>query len=300
MPPMKKFKSVEIAKPVPNALGLAMPLNGEDSMRQVMMNGPTLSPQGQIPPPYGSGPTNQPAQPPPGLRDLSGRPSSSNDATHPVGQQNGYYLESTTISLNAAPPAPNRINQGSEKSSPAGWSARYSSSHTTQPAERPPQYSPAPPNPFLNSFERQRPTSSHATYNIPSPTKNHSPLSPSQTGDNAVHSQVPHVNGTPAHQLPPATPQLPSYSPIKQQSSPSMPAIQQSPSSPNNRPHLHQNAPSSPGFSPTKQSPPRTFGPSEITSTPVLPPVENLSPSPQVHNPLAPVKLANGDLHEEL
>lgn len=268
-------------------------------MRQAMMNGPTLSPQGQIPPAYGPGPTNQDqaAQPPPGLRDLSGRPATSNGYTRPVGQRNGYHLESTSITLNAAPSAPNGINQGSEESSTAGWSARYTSFDTAEPAERPPQYSSATTqNPFLNSFERQRPTSSHATYNVPSPTKNPSPLSPpSQTGDNAVHSQVPQVNGTPAHRLSPVTPQLPSYSPIKQQASPPMPAIQHSPSSPNNHPRLHQNAPSSPGFSPIKHSPPRSFGPSEVTSTPVLPPVENLSPSPQVHNPLPPVKLANGE-----
>lgn len=296
MPPMKKFKSVEVANPLASALGPAIPLNGENSMRQVMMNGPTLSPQGQVSPSFDNGPTNQPAPPPPGLRDPSGRPVSSNGYTNHIGQRNGYHLESTSVSVNAASPVPEGRNQGTEKSSPTGWSARYSSSHTTQPSSQRPQYSPTPSNPFHNSFERQRPASSHATYSVPSPTKN---PSPSHVGDNGVYSQIPHANGTPANRLPPATPQLPSYSPIKQQSSPPMPAMQHSPSSPSSHPLLHQNVPSSPGFSPTKHSPPRSFGGGEVTSTPVLPPVENLSPSPQVRNPPPPMKLANGDTHVE-
>lgn len=268
-------------------------------MRQVVMNGPKLSPQGQIPSSLGNSLANSPAQRPPGLREPSGRPSSSNGSTHHIEQRNGYHLESTSLSLIAAPPVSEAGNQRTEKSSPTGWSARYSSTQTPQPSQRP-QYSPALSNPFHNSFERQRPTSSHATYNVPSPTKNRPSSSPSHVGENGIYSQMPHANGIPAaSRLPPATPQLPSYSPIKQQSSPPMPAMQpqQSPSSPSSHPLLHQNAPSSPGFSPTKHSPPRSFGPGEVTNTPVLPPVENLSPSPQVSNPQPPVKLANGDTH---
>lgn len=309
MPPMKKFKSVEIANHVPSGSGPVMPPDSEDSMRQAMMNGPTLSPQGQIPSSFDNGLANPPALPPPGLRESSGRPVSSNGYMHHVEQRNGYRLESTSVSLNAASPAPEAKNQGTEKSSPTGWSARYSSSHATRLSPQPQQYSPAPSNPFHNSFERQRPQSSHATFNVPSPTKNpSSSLSPSQVGDNGIYSQVPHANGIAAanNRLPPsATPQLPPYSPIKHQSSPPMPAMQQqqqspsSSSSPSSHPLLQQNAPSSPGFSPIKHSPPRSFGAGEVTKTPVLPPVENLSPSPQVSNPPPPVKLANGDIHVE-
>lgn len=278
-----------------------MPPNGENGMRQVMMNGPKLSPQGQIPSSFSNGQTNPPAPPPPGLREPSGHPISSHGSTNQVEQRNGYHSEWTSVSLMAATPVPEAANQGTEKSSPTGWSARYSSSHTIQPSQRP-QYSPALSNPFHNSFERQRPTSSHATYNVPSPTKNPSSISPSHVGENGVYNQMPQANGIPAaNRLPPATPQLPSYSPIKQQqSSPPMLPVQQhqqSPSSPSSHPLLHQNAPSSPGFSPTKHSPPRSFGAGEVTNTPVLPPVENLSPSPQISNPLPPVKLANGETH---
>lgn len=271
-------------------------------MRQAVLNGPTLSPQGQIPSSFGNGLTNPPAAPPaPGLRESSGRPASSNGSMHPVEQRNGYHLESTSVSLVAARPVSEASNQGNEKSSPTGWSARYSSSQTTQPSQRP-QYSPPLSNPYHNSFERQRPTSSHATYNGSSPTKNPSSLSSPHLGENGVYSQMPYANGISAANLPPATPQLPSYSPVKQQSSPPMLPVQmhqQSPSSPSNHhPRLHQNAPSSPGFSPTKHSPPpRSFGPGEVTNTPVLPPVENLSPSPQLGNPPPPVKVANGDTY---
>lgn len=265
-------------------------------MRQVMMNGPILSPHGQISSPDYIAPTNQ--TPRPGLLDSPGLPAYTNGHTHHAGQTNGYPHSLTSPALNAATPLPNGANQSTDETPVAGWSARYSSLQATQLLQRP-QYSPTPQNPFLNSFERQRPGSSHATHNIPSPTKNHSSFSPSQVSENAVYGQTPDVNGTPAHRLPPATPQPPSYSPIKQQSSPPMPAMQHSPSSPSAHPSLHQNAPSSPGFSPTKHSPPRSFGAGEITSTPVLPPVENLSPSPQVRNPPPPVKSVNGVTHEE-
>ena len=304
MPPMKKFKSVEIAQPLPNGSGPVVPLNGEDSMRQVMMNGPTLSPQGQIPSALGNGLTNPAAQPPPGLREPSERPIRSSGSAHHTELRNGYHLESTSVSLIAARLTPEAANQGTEKTSPTGWSARYSSSQTAQPSQRP-QYSPVLSNPFHNSFERQRPTSSHVTYNVPSPTKNPTSSSPSHMGENGIYGQTPHTNGIPAaNRLPPATPQLPSYSPIKQQSSPPMPPVQphrQSPSSPSSHPLLHQNAPSSPGFSPTKHSPPRSFGPGEVTNTPVLPPVENLSPSPRLGNPPPPpTKVANGDTHTHM
>lgn len=298
MPPMKKFKSVEIAHPLPNGSGPVMPPHGEDSMHQVVMNGPTLSPQGQIPSSLGNGLSNPSAQPPPGLREPSERPISSNGSTHHMEQRSGYHLESTSVSL--AHPIPEAGNYGTERTSPTGWSARYSTSQITQSSQRP-QYSPALSNPFHNSFERQRPTSSHATYNVSSPTKNPSSSTPSHICENGVYGQMPHTNGiSAASRLPPATPQLPSYSPIKQQSSPPMPRVQphqQSPSSPSSHPLLHQNAPSSPGFSPTKHSPPRSFGPGEVTNTPVLPPVENLSPSRQHGNPPPPTKLANGDTH---
>ena len=275
-------------------------------MRQVVMNGPTLVPQGQLSsqPPHQNGASDENAPPPPpGLRSPLARPAGSNGYTLPqVGQQrNGYHLESTTVSLNVAPSVPEGTDQeGAGQQSPVGWSARYSSTEVVQPPPRPPQNPSTPQNPFLNSFEQQRPSSSsHATYKISSPTKTHLSTS-AQVGRNIDYGPVPQANGTSAHhRLPPTTPQLPSCSPIKHQSSPPMPPVQTSPSSPKNHPLLHQNAPSSPGFSPTKQSPPRSFATAEITSTPVIPPVESLSPRPQVYNPPPPVKTANGDLHPQ-
>lgn len=313
---MKKFKSVEIANPLLNGSGPARPLNGEESMRQVMLNGPTLSPQGQIPSSFDKDSTNPspPPPPPPGLRESSGRPVSSNGYgyhTHRGEQRNGFQVESTSASLNTAAQVglPVATNQGTEKSSRTGWSARYrySSSHMTTQLSQRLEYSPTVfCNPFLDGYVPQRPASSHAAYNVPSPTKNPSSLPSSHVGEGGIFNPMPHVNGiaaaaaaVAANRLPPTAPQLPQYSPIKQQSSPPMPAIrQQSPASPNSHHFfLQQNAPSSPGFSPTKHSPPRSFGGAEVTNTPVLPPVENLSPSPQVSNPPAPVKLANGDMH---
>jgi hypothetical protein len=295
MPPMKKFRSVEIANTVTSASGLALPPKGEVNKHRVMLNGPTLSPQGQISSLYPNGLEDQPAPQPPGLRDSSQPPAPPNGYTNDARERNGYHPELAL--LNEVRPSLQDTTQSLEKPTPAGWSARYSPSQSTQPTEQL-HFSPAPQDPFLNSFESQRPKSPHITYKIPSPTKNPSPLSPSQIGDDAVYCRSPNANGSPAHQLPPNTPRLPSYSPIKQQSSPPMPAVHHSSSSPTMHPHLHKNPPSSPGFSPTKHSPPRSFGTGEITSAPVLPPVESLSPSPQVPNPLPPMKVVNGDMHE--
>lgn len=317
-PPMKKFKFIEIGNSQSNGSGLARPLNGEDSMRQVMMNGPTLAPQGQISRPNGNDATDQRAPPPPGLRDLSsGGTSSSNGYMPPhVGQRNGYYVESTTVSVNAAIVSPSGGSNpgGAGKTFSPGWSARYSSTQVTPQEPQEPQDPPTSHDPFLSSFERQRPSSSHASHTIPSPTKSHSSsiISPQIGNIRTVFGQAPQANGTPSHELPlPSTPRLPSssFSPIKHQSSPPLPAVHSSPSSPSNNHHHHpilqQNPPSSPGFSPTKHSPPRSFAAADVNSTPVLPPVESLSPGPKVPNTLLPpplsppvkTKTANGDVH---
>ncbi|MCJ1430282.1 hypothetical protein MMC29_008199, partial [Sticta canariensis] len=91
MPPLKKFKPVE-----GNAHALsprtARRAHGiQDGMYKTMMDGPTLSPEGQISQrAYQNGDTTQAAQPPPGLRSPPGPPAYSNGYTSHTANQNGH------------------------------------------------------------------------------------------------------------------------------------------------------------------------------------------------------------------
>ena len=140
-------------------------------------------------------------------------------------------------------------------------------------------------NPFLNSFDRQRPQSSHSTYSnhsVPSPTKNRTSTSPSQA------SQVgplafPQPNGGFA---PPPQIHSNGFSPIKHSSPP--PGALSPSSSPVSKSPLPA---ASSGYSPTKHSPPKPSTHHSMASTPVLPPVTSLSPSPGPQDYTPPIKM---------
>ncbi|KAI9761604.1 MAG: hypothetical protein M1835_008148 [Candelina submexicana] len=136
----------------------------------------------------------------------------------------------------------------------------------------PPQQTQSTPHqPFLNSFDRQSPSSSHSTKPVPSPTKSHSTPSPTQISSDIGPLTFPaagSLNGLPQPQGPP-----PSVSPAK--SSPSPTVVHQS-----NPPIL---PPSSTGLSPAKQTPARTTTYQTSHENAVIPPV-TLSPSPRQQN----------------
>ncbi|KAL6717994.1 hypothetical protein ACLMJK_004079 [Lecanora helva] len=274
LPPMKKFKLFN--KPqAPNPSLSHSEQNGhhnQNAMRATVMNGPALSPQGQLQPP--------------GLQSAPGPQSHTNGYTNHV-NGNGYVPQ--------LPPAAFQspcANSGSPSHDPqtqnVGWSARY-----TPPQQSQYQHAHGPPppalNPFANTFDRQRPSSSHSTNNVASPVKSKTAFSPPQQNAAAFTPapyQNPQTNGlSPHNPLPPTGP--PAYSPVKQQSPP-VPPIRHPSSSPvTHQPPLKANGPSSPGFSPTKHSPPRHGPPGHgINGTPaVLPPAPQLSPSPPRHAP---------------
>lgn len=294
MPPLKKFKPVEGNAHPQNPFVTGPPAVSSNGMHKTIMNGPTLSPQGQLPPPpHQRSQMANGVPPPPGLRSPPAPPAYSNGYTHYVGQQNEYNPNGQTVS-HVSPQTINGVGGNSNKQINPGWSASYSPPQPPLPPQRTSQY-PSSGSPYLNSFPRQPPSSSHATNNINSPSKAHTLTTPSQSNPQSrlhAFSPQPHPNGSPLQQPPPAL-QPPSHSPIKQQSSPPAQSALPPSSTPTAPPPLQQRGPSPPGLSPTKHSPPRPAlppGHGLATSTPVIPLVNKPPSSPQLQqrNPSPP------------
>ncbi|KAF6221044.1 hypothetical protein HO133_002725 [Letharia lupina] len=310
LPPSKKFKPVVDSNNHhrPNAHNPRAPHNGQNGMHAAVMNGPTLSPQGQLPRQsiYAGNQEESfftrrayPDAPPPGLRSPPGPPAYANGYNNHVTPHNGYVPQlppQAFQSLDA-----NGAYQSSHQPHNVGWSARYTPTQQPQHAEA---YGPPPPsqNPFTNSFDRQTPSASHSTHNVPSPDKNGPSLSPPQNSPplyNPPHHHspqhpTPHTNGASPNQPLPAT-GPPAFSPTKQQSPAAASKKMQPPSSSPvaHQPPLQSNAPSSPGLSPTKHSPPRAAPGLGVAGTPaVIPPVAQLSPSPMQQSLNAALKSA--------
>ena len=235
---MKKFKSV--LHQTPQQTGSLMNRN---AMHQLLMNGPTLSPQGQVP----SSETN--SHRPPGLAS----------PPRPAAHANGY--NSQVPSLDGSP-----------------YTNGYSALNRTP--TMPPvgnfQYG---PNPFHNTFNNHRPSSSSSLKPTPSPVKARFSL-PAEQGTTDVNHHLPRTPAASFEQPSQKTPQARSPSgSLFQASSPHM-----APPTPDPR------APRS-GLSPLKNnSPPRPPSSSSFMGTPAVPPAARLSPPPQLQNLHVPVK----------
>lgn len=280
--------------------------HGHNGMHAAVMNGPTLSPQGQLPRQsiYAGNQEESfltrrayPEAPPPGLRSPPA-PLANGSSSH-VSPQNGYVPQLPSQSFQS--PYANGAHQSGHQPHDVGWSARYTPPHQPQHAQA---YGPPPQSqsPFTNSFDRQRQPSSHATHNVPSPVKNGASSSPPQPSLPAKYPphhqspqyQTPHTNGARPNQPIPAI-GSPALSPIKQQSPPASSKKMQLPStSPVAlKPRLQNTVPSPPGLSPTKHSPPRAAPLHGAASTPAaIPPVTQLSPSPMQQSLSAALKCA--------
>ena len=277
-------------------------------MHAAVMNGPTLSPQGQLPrrSVYAGNQEESfftrrtyPEAPPPGLRSPPSAPAHANGYNNHV---SGYVPQLPPQKFQS--PYANGTYQSTQQHQNVGWSARYTPPKQPQHAQA---YRPPPPSqdPFTNSLDRQRPPSSHSTHNIPSPVKNGPSLSPPQHSNPSYNSplhqssqhQTPHTNGASLNQ-PLAATGPPALSPIKQQSPPAPSNTIRLPSSSPvaQKPPLQNNAPSSPGLSPTKHSPPRTAPGHQVAGTPtVIPPVVQLSPSSVQQNLSSALKSATSE-----
>ncbi|KAL8736168.1 MAG: hypothetical protein Q9166_000323 [cf. Caloplaca sp. 2 TL-2023] len=269
MPPLKKFKPVENHPPaaVPSQLG--HPSTAQHGMHQAFMNGPTLSPQGQLQ--YQQ--SHQPTQtvPPPGLRSPPGPPAYANGYANHLSHSNSHTHQHHTDT--SAHQTSSHLAFGHGQINGHQGVGQYPAQQTPQ---RPYHTSQINLNPHFNTFDRQRPGSSHATNNVTPPFKS-TPVAPSPINYENTPKLSPYANGMSSE-----TPNLPAAlpPPVKQQASPPPRPLHPPSSSPINHPPLHNDAPSSPGYSPTKQSPPRP--PSlHAGSAPVLPPIADLAPSPK-------------------
>ena len=279
LPPSKKFRHVSVPR-TSNGSGIpnTKKVNG---MHNSIMNGPTLSPHGQVPQLDHHGTGNSP---PPGLASPIRSIKSMNGVNHQRQTTNGHPPQPHTT-----PPRyngiPNSQNQPTTDAAESAHSDRY-----------PPYYSAQVPtsNPFLNSFERQPPSVSHSTQHLPSPMKNRPSMSPTQGNRNA--GSLTYSNSTtPSGQ---ANVSLPSvshpaaYNPPSKQlnSSPPPPANSLHSSSPIMPPPTHQQQASLSGISPLKNSPPRPPSSHGVSMTPIIPPAANLEPSPQIQNLSVPIK----------
>lgn len=298
LPPVKKFSHVHVQPHDVNQPSHGQPRAALDGMHGGLMNGPTLSPQGQLPlPPHQNGHITQGAPPPPGLASPPRPASYANGYAQQAPQTNGYATQShhpqPDTSLPNTPLGPTHTNYGSP--GPA-WPAQYPASLSAQHPQNHQQIPLQPQNPFLNSFDRQRPSPSHSTQNLPSPMKNRPSMSPTQ--GNLDTSAIVHPTTNPSTTLTPTPPHLPpsapppGISPTKQPSSPAPPT--QAPSSspiipPPIQQHQQQPPQSSLGLSPTKHSPPRhPHSTHPIADTPVMPPLLDLSPSPHPQQKFQP------------
>ena len=269
---------------------------GQDFMHQSMTNGPTLSPRGQesYPPKHGGNP-GLAASPPPGLRSPPGPPAYTNGYTNHVSYQNGIHPRPHYAFPESQSSRFSGTGQSNTTPQNTAWSATY---EPPRAAHTPNQATPLPPsaNPFHNSFDRQRPDSSH------SPLMNGPNLSPTPSAYSpASNARLPLGNSTPnglpsqTYSLPPPLPP-----PVKQQSSPPATIVNHLPSSsPIIGPNLHREAPPSPGLSPTKHTSPRPAplnnsredepaNPSASFQTQLLDnlsPIKQTSPRPQPVDP---------------
>lgn len=321
LPPTKSFKAVDGSRQIqyPHSRTALNGYGGHNGTHATVMSGPTLSPQGQVPRSMYTGnqegrlfskksspESNQPIT---SLRSPPGPMSNINGYSQQINHKNSNSYNTTTYAPQLPPQTfqasySGNSHHSSHQPQNVGWSARYTPPQQghAQQAHGPP---PPSPNPFTNSFDRQRPSSSHSVHNVPSPIKSAPCLSPPQQHPSMYSAppyQMPHgnhasyANGVSSPQ-PLSTTSPPAYSPTKQRSPPNtaLPPKQSPFSSPvTHQSPLHSNTRTSPGFSPTKHSPPhQQLPPSHsIPNAPaVLPPAPQLSPSP-MQQTFSPEKVA--------
>ncbi|KAL8866083.1 MAG: hypothetical protein Q9174_006503 [Haloplaca sp. 1 TL-2023] len=275
LPPLKKFKPVDnYNRPIVGG-HLGSTGSGPNGMHQAFMNGPTLSPQGQVQ--QYQGDLTAQSGPPPGSRSPAGPPAYVN-GYHNHGNQHDDSVNQGPVGTSTLEPHFHMANGAGHVSS--GYEAH-------QTPQRRLSQTPSGQDPFLNTFERQRPNSSHTTNNVPSPVKKTPVMSSPAFNHENTPRLSPYTNGTmptPSN-LPAALPP-----PVKQQASPPPPALHPPSSSPINGPSLHHDGPPSPGFSPIKHSPPRATPSLDFGGAPVLAPITTLAPSPQQRDIQPPIK----------
>ena len=288
LPPMKVFKPY-FAPPVGNGVQGSSIQHSDKSnhMHRSFMNGPTLAPQGQLPSPQG---VNGDRAPPPGLASPT-RLASYSNGSHQNHLSNASNLDQFGTSLaNGTGPSSNGLLEAARSS---GQSSA-SSSQGLQHEKIQTCSSTGSQDPFHNSFDRQRPVSSHSPGDIFPPLGDRSSISsPQRNVNTGASSFSPSPTKAPNGGLSPhsvsATHPF-AYAPQRILQSPSPATPLTSSSSPLIPPPIPHSGMTVSGLSPSKNSPPRPFANHGISGTPIMPPAAHLFPSPQVQNLHAPVK----------
>ncbi|MCJ1252447.1 hypothetical protein MMC24_000253 [Lignoscripta atroalba] len=310
LPPIKKFKHIEVpAPPTSNGTSPGPTISTMNSIHNSVVNGPKLSPQGQLPSYHGghniqSSPNRGPDSSSPSVAYTNGYPPSMPNTN---GQVSRYRSEASQHS----PAVANGLSQLTQGTPGCAAANRYPSSYhppyPPQSNQHQFQFAHTTQNPFLNSFDRQRPSSSHSNHHLPSPMKNRPSMTPTQGNRDVrplVYPQTNTANGAGlSSDLHSAT--HPSSYTTLTVSSPPASAVLASSSPVMAAPNQSQYGPMS-GLSPSKHVSPRPASSHSVSGTPVMPPVTQLSPSPQMQNLHAPVKglmpqqarITNGQVNE--
>lgn len=282
LPAMKKFKPYHGPSNTNGTANTIPPISAQpNEMHRAFMNGPTLSPQGQLPPIQGA---NGCHVPPPGLASPT-RPT-AHLHSNKIGQSPSSTQSHSTIAS-----ATNQTVHGSAVTTPSNGYPVYQSPHGPLSSPKEPFQPQGLQDPFHNSFNHQHPVTSHNN-DVSPPFKNRPSMSPTQGNPDVGLLAFPpsakptfDQNGLPPYRSAAAT--HPSAYSGNHHLPPFSPPTLFPPSSSLSNPSANQQPPVTlSGLSPSKHSPPRP----PSNGTPFLPPVAHLFPSPQVQNLHAPTK----------
>ena len=221
LPPMKKFKYVGIPSyPTlhtngvnggPSTIGGPVSNDQKHSMQQSLLNGPTLSPQGQVPRPSYVAPGSSP---PPGLASPP-QPAAAylNGSPKPRSISNSYHTQYHRPATNGLQKSPNTLEAFTNNGHPANYAhmngnrtPKVGNSMARSPPHNPSAYSPPPtyqPTPKLTASTPSafRPPSATSNYSNKIPTKQASTFSSPSS-----HHGYPAPNGA---LLPSSSPVIP-------------------------------------------------------------------------------------------
>ena len=284
LPPVKMFKHMQTpASHVSQSTSLPQPTGTIESMHRSVMNGPKLSPRGQLSP-Y----SNEDAAQSRTVASSSHSHGYTNGHTQPTPSTNGHTIQYDY----RAPHLPSADSNGKSRlrkdvsgSAGADRSSRYQQETSPLSAQSQAQFSYPPQNPFLNSFNRQRPSSAHSSNNVTSPMKNRPSMTPTQGNRDVGPIAFPsakHASNSASPAYLDSSTHSSSYRNHQHSSSPSSSPILPAPDQ-------QQHFPMS-GLSPSKNSSPRPMSSHSVSGTAIMPPVAQLSPSPQIQNFHAPIK----------
>lgn len=269
-------------------------------MHATVLNGPTLSPQGQGPPkmppslfagnqPYNASQGSQsPATAPAYTKSYSKTPSQQNQYSHQPRHPYQSSMANGNAQVSPRPlqgshQPPQQYQYAAQSNQQVGWSARY------MPPQTPQNLGPLP-------------ATSHSRPNTQSPSRQGPSQTSTQDDLRTFGDQSNNAHQTSGSQTQTSLPTTGSHSisPTKHASPQTASAMGLPLSSPTiHQPPLQPTGPRSPGISPVKHSPPLptapTTGISNDSNPTAIPPVAQFSPNSAQQNLSAPMKVMTSE-----